>query len=95
MVITDEPCIYIADSHVIRIENEILVCKGEQNEYSQFMYFEPISYVPIDLDVIISDLMTIKEKTWLNEYHKSVYEKISPYLNDEEKKWLKEHTRET
>ncbi|MEY8545360.1 M24 family metallopeptidase C-terminal domain-containing protein [Clostridium sporogenes] len=39
--------------------------------------------------------MTIEEKTWLNEYNKSVYEKISPYLNDEEKKWLKEHTRET
>nr|WP_243238895.1 M24 family metallopeptidase C-terminal domain-containing protein [Clostridium botulinum] len=94
MVITDESGIYIAGSHGVRIENELLVCKEEKNEYGQFMYFEPISYVPIDLDAINPDLMTTEEKTWLNEYHKSVYEKISPYLNDKEKQCLKEYTRE-
>ncbi|WP_050607370.1 aminopeptidase P family N-terminal domain-containing protein [Clostridium niameyense] len=93
MVITDEPGIYIAGSHGIRIENELLVCEGEKNEYGQFMYFEPISFVPIDLDAINPDIMTIEEKNWLNEYHEKVYEKISPYLNADEKEWLKEYTR--
>ncbi|APF26163.1 hypothetical protein NPD7_747 [Clostridium sporogenes] len=93
MVITDEPGIYIAGSHGVRIENELLVCKGEKNEYGQFMYFEPISYVPIDLDAINPDLMTTEEKTWLNEYHEIVYNTISPYLTQEEKDWLKEYTK--
>ncbi|GAA0738509.1 aminopeptidase P family N-terminal domain-containing protein [Clostridium oceanicum] len=94
MVLTDEPGIYIEGSHGIRIENEILVCKGEQNEYGQFMYFEPITFVPIDLDAVNPDLMTIQEKAWLNKYHKDVYDKISPYLSEDEKTWLKEYTRE-
>lgn len=94
MVLTDEPGIYIAGSHGVRIENELLACKGEKNEYGQFMYFETITYVPIDLDAINFDIMSIQEKAWLNEYHKTVYDKISPYLNEEEKEWLKEYTRE-
>lgn len=94
MIITDEPGIYIAGSHGIRIENELLVCKGEKNEYGQFMYFEPITYVPIDLDAINPELLTAEEKVWLNEYHKSVYDIVSPHLNDEEREWLKEYTRE-
>lgn len=94
MIITDEPGIYIAGSHGIRMENELLVCKGEKNEYGQFMYFEPITYVPFDLDALNPDLLTAEEKVWLNEYHKTVYDTISPYLNEEEKEWLKEYTRE-
>ena len=66
----------------------------EKNEYGQFMYFEPITYVPIDLDAVNSDILNIEEKAWLNEYHKTVYDKISPYLNEDEKEWLKEYTRE-
>ena len=94
MVLTDEPGIYIAGSHGVRIENELLACKGEKNEYGQFMYFETITYVPMDLDAINPEMMSIQEKAWLNEYHKTVYDKISPYLNEEEKEWLKEYTRE-
>lgn len=93
MVITDEPGIYIEGSHGIRTENELLVCKGEKNEYGQFMYFEPITFVPIDLDAINPALMTEKEKTNLNQYHEKVYELISPYLSEEECQWLKEYTR--
>ena len=77
-----------------RLENELLVCKGEQNEYGQFMYFEPITYIPMDLDAVNSDIMTEEDKKLLNAYHKTVYEKISPYLNDGEKEWLKTYTRE-
>lgn len=93
MIITDEPGIYIAGSHGVRIENELLVRKGVENEYGQFMYFEPITYVPIDLDAINPAILTAEEKVWLNDYHKDVYEKISPYLEGEEKEWLKEYTR--
>lgn len=94
MVLTDEPGIYIEGSHGIRLENEILVRKGEQNEYGQFMYFEPITYIPMDLDAVNPDIMSEEDKKLLNTYHKTVYEKISPYLNEEEKEWLKTYTRE-
>lgn len=93
MVITDEPGIYIEGSHGIRIENELLVCAGEKNEYGQFLYFEPLTFVPIDLDALSPECMTEEEKKLLNAYHKNVYEKISPYLSEEEQKWLKEYTR--
>lgn len=93
MVLTDEPGIYIDGSHGIRTENEMIVRKGEQNEFGQFMYFEPITFVPIDLDGIDPEEMTKTEKNYLNEYHRQVFEKISPYLNEEETEWLKEYTR--
>lgn len=93
MIITDEPGIYIEGSHGIRTENELLVCNGEKNEYGQFMHFEPITFVPIDLDAIIPELMTEKERTLLNDYHKKVYELIAPHLTKDEQEWLKEYTR--
>lgn len=93
MIITDEPGIYIEGSHGIRTENELLVRKGVKNEYGQFMYFEHITFVPIDLDAINPELMTEKEKTLLNDYHKKVYQLIAPHLTEEEEKWLKEYTR--
>ena len=94
MIVTDEPGIYIEGSHGVRLENELLVCKGEQNEYGQFMYFEPITYIPMDLDAVNPDIMSEEDKKLLNTYHKTVYEKVSPYLNEEEKEWLKTYTRE-
>lgn len=93
MVITDEPGIYIEGSHGIRIENELLVCEDEENEYGQFMHFEPLTYVPIDLDAIIPERMTEEERRMLNAYHRKVYETVSPYLSPEEKVWLKDCTR--
>ena len=93
MIITDEPGIYIEGSHGIRTENELLVRRGEKNEYGQFMYFEPVTFVPIDLDAVNPALMTEKEKTLLNDYHKKVYELIAPHLTEEEQDWLKEYTR--
>jgi Xaa-Pro aminopeptidase len=93
MVITDEPGIYIEGSHGVRLENELLVHNGVKNEYGQFMYFEAITYVPMDLDAINPDIMTAEDKQLLNDYHATVYEKVSPYLNDEEKEWLKKYTR--
>lgn len=94
MVITDEPGIYIEDSHGIRIENELMVAEGEKNEYGQFLHFDILTFVPIDLDVIDPGLMTEQEKNMLNDYHQKVYEKIAPHLTEEEGRWLQEYTRE-
>ena len=94
MVITDEPGIYIEGSHGIRTENLIVCRKAEKNEYGQFMEFEYLTFVPIDLDALDVSLMEKRDIQYLNEYHRQVYEKISPYLTREEQQWLKEATRE-
>lgn len=94
MVTTNEPGIYIEGSHGIRIENELVVRKTDKNEYGQFMEFEVVTFAPIDLDAVNTDEMNREEKAYLNYYHKLVYDKISPFLNDEEKQWLKGYTRE-
>lgn len=94
MVTTNEPGVYVENSHGIRIENEIVVKKAEKNEYGQFMDFEVITFAPIDLDAIDESLILEDERIYLNNYHKQVYDKISPYLNEEEKQWLKIYTRE-
>ncbi len=93
MVITDEPGVYIEGSHGVRLENEILCCKGALNEYGQFMYFEPITFIPFDLDAIDPDVMTAEDRKMLNDYHKKVYEKIAPLLDEEERAFLEKYTR--
>ena len=91
MICSDEPGIYIEGSHGIRTENMIVCKNAEKNQYGQFMEFE---YLTIDLDALDVSLMEKKDIQYLNEYHKAVYEKISPYLTEEEAAWLKEATRE-
>lgn len=93
MILTDEPGLYIEGSHGIRTENELLVRKGQKTEYGQFLYFEPITYAPIDLDAVIPEQLTQEDKEQLNAYHTKVYELVGPRLNDEEREWLKEYTR--
>ncbi len=94
MVITNEPGIYKEGKHGVRTENIMLVVEEEKTEFGQFMSFEAITYCPIDLDAIDKDMLTDKEKQWLNDYHKMVYKRLSPYLDDEHKAWLKKETRE-
>lgn len=94
MIVTDEPGIYLEGQYGIRIENELLCVNGIENEYGQFMHFEPLTFVPIDLDAIEVDMLTYKEKQWLNQYHQDVYNKISPFLTEEEKQWLQEYTKQ-
>ena len=93
MVTTDEPGVYLEGKYGIRTENELICRKGEKNEYGQFMYFENITCAPIDLDAILPEEMTETERRRLNDYHKMVYDALSPYLSQEEKEWLKEYTR--
>lgn len=93
IVITDEPGIYIEGSHGVRLENELLCKEWQKNEYGEFLCFEPITYVPMDLDAIKPEVMSEEDKRLLNEYHATVFEKISPFLNEEETEWLKKYTR--
>ena len=93
MITTDEPGIYIEGAYGIRLENELICRKGEKNEYGQFMYFEPITFVPMDLDAVDASQLNETEKKYLNDYHKAVYEKVAPFLSEEEAEWLKKYTR--
>ncbi|MDY4854942.1 MAG: aminopeptidase P family protein [Candidatus Ventricola sp.] len=94
MVTTDEPGIYIEGSHGIRIENELVCKKLEMNEYGQFMGFEAITCAPIDLDAVIPEQMTARQRGWLNAYHAFVLEKLEPLMADEdERAWLRHATR--
>lgn len=93
MILTNEPGIYIEGSHGVRLENEILVRKGNANEYGQFMYFEPLTFIPMDLDAVKAEMLPEETRLQLNDYHKKVYEKLAPYLDNDEKAWLRKYTR--
>ncbi len=93
MITSDEPGIYLENQYGIRIENEILCRKGEENEYGQFMYFEDLTFVPIDLDGVELSQMSELDKERLNEYHAAVFKKLEPYFEGEELTWLRHVTR--
>ena len=93
MVVTIEPGVYRAGKYGIRIENVAVVVEDIETDSGQFMKFETISYCPIALEAVDVEMLTDKERKWLNDYHKEVYEKLSPFLNEEEKEWLKNKTR--
>ncbi len=92
MLLSNEPGIYIADSHGIRIENIMAVKKGIKNGEGQFLEFEGLTYVPIDLELIDPSVMEKKDIDNLNRYHREVYEKIAPLMCEEEALWLKKVT---
>ena len=93
MVTTNEPGIYLEGRYGIRTENEMICRKGEKNEYGQFMYFEPLTYAPIDLDAVEPALLSEREKRVLNDYHAMVFDKLSPFMQGEELEWLRHYTR--
>lgn len=93
MNVTNEPGIYIEGSHGIRIENVMVAENDEKNEYGQFMHFKTLTWVPIDMEAIDEKYLTETQKTFLYAYQRQVYDKISPYLNEEEREWLKKETR--
>ena len=94
MICSDEPGLYFAGDFGTRTENLILCVEDEKNEYGQFLKFEFLTKAPIDLEAMDTRFMDDADIERLNTYHKDVYETISPYMNDEEKEWLKHVTRE-
>lgn len=94
MILTNEPGVYKENKHGIRTENTLLVTKAFKNdEMGEFYKFDTISYCPIDLEGVDVSLLDEEEREWLNNYHRTVYEKLSPYLTEEEKKFLEKETR--
>lgn len=93
MIVSIEPGVYKVGKHGIRIENIVVVEDYLDTESGEFLKFDMLSYVPLDLRAIDKELLNQEEKQWLNNYHSEVYENISPYLNQEEKEWLKTKTR--
>lgn len=94
MVISDEPGMYRAGEYGIRIENMILVREDSETEFGKFLSFETLTLCHIDTRLIIVPMLSAREHAWLNKYHQMVYDKISPFLNEEEKAWLKNKTAE-
>ena len=90
MTITDEPGIYLAGRCGARTENTLLIVPYKETEFGRFLQFEPLTLCPIDKRPIIRELMLQEEVDWLNEYHQTVYNRLSPHLDDEEREWLRE-----
>ena len=94
MVCSNEPGFYVEGGYGIRTENLMVCKKAEKNQYGQFMEFECLTFVPIDLDGLDLSVMEETDIQYLNDYHRQVRERILPYLTEEEATWLKEATRE-
>lgn len=94
MVMSDEPAMYRAGEYGIRTENMIVVREDSETEFGKFLSFETITLCYIDTSLVIASMLSVRELAWLNKYHQMVYEKLSPYLDEEEKAWLKHKTAE-
>ena len=93
MTLTDEPGLYLAGKFGVRIENTVLISDYLSTEFGKFLQIEPLTLCPIDTTPIDVDMLLPEEIEWLNDYHQLVYEKLSPFLNEEEKLWLKNATK--
>ena len=94
MLTSNEPGVYKAGSHGIRTENLVLVVPAGEGMFGNYLQFETVTLCPICKKGIIKELLTSEEINWLNQYHQTVYEKLSPSLNKEEQAWLKEATNQ-
>lgn len=92
MTVTDEPGLYLAGKFGVRIENTLVVTDYMQTEFGKFLQFEPLTLCPIDRDCADLDLLTGEERQWLNDYHKMVFDTLSPLLDDEDRIWLEKQT---
>ncbi len=94
MITSDEPGIYRENRYGIRTESILLCVPDERNGFGEFYRFEPLTYAPIDLDAIDPSYLQPLDRERLNDYHRRVWEKISPFLDGEEFEWLRQATRE-
>lgn len=92
MLTADEPAIYREGEYGFRTENLLLCMDDKETPFGRFLKFETVTLCYIDQDLIETGLLTVSEAEWLNDYHKSVFEKLSPHLDDDEKLWLKSKT---
>ena len=90
MTVTDEPGIYLPGRCGVRTENTLLIVPYRETEFGCFLQFEPLTLCPIDKTPIIREMMAAEEVAWLNDYHQMVFDRLSPYLDVDEKAWLQE-----
>ncbi len=93
MITSNEPGIYLENKYGIRIENLILAVKSDIGKTDNFLKFETLSLCPLELDLIDSNLLTVTQKEWVNNYHNQVYNTLSPLLKESERVWLENKTR--
>ena len=93
MTVTDEPGLYLDGRFGVRTENALLIKEYKETEFGKFLQMESLTLCPIDTKPIDVSMLAPEELEWLNSYHCEVYEKLAPYLDDEEKKWLKNATK--
>ena len=89
MTVTDEPGIYLEGRFGVRIENTLLIIPYKTTEFGEFLQFEPLTLCPIDTAPILMEMLSQEELTWLNDYHRLVYERLSPHLEADEREWLR------
>ena len=94
MVISDEPGVYKDGKYGIRIETILLTVHNQTTADGKFLSFEPLTFVPLDRDLINPDLLTQETRAALNAYHARTLEVLLPYMTEEEGSWLKEQCRE-
>lgn len=94
MITSDEPGIYLEGRFGIRLENLLVCARKRENTFGVFLGFEPLTMVPFDREAILGEMLSEKERNWLNTYHRKVFETLSPYLEEEERRWLREETAE-
>ena len=93
MTVTDEPGIYLEGRFGVRTENTLLVVPHSETEFGQFLTFEPLTLCPIDRTPIVVEMLTAEERQWLDDYHQMVFDRLSPCLDEEECRWLRQATR--
>ena len=92
MTVTDEPAIYVAGRFGVRIENLLLIQPYRETDFGRFLQFETLTLCPIDTAPILTEMLTVKEKAWLNQYHATVYDRLAPRLSDDDRRWLRSAT---
>lgn len=92
MTVTNEPGIYLEGKFGVRIENTLLIVPAESTAFGDFLKFETLTLAPIDTAPIVLEMLSTEEREWLNNYHRRVYESLSPYLEGNEKEWLRKAT---
>ena len=88
MTVTDEPGLYLASRFGVRTENTLLTVPYMETEFGRFLGFEPLTLCPIDTEPVITDMLTSEERSWVNGYHRMVYDRLAPHLDAGEREWL-------
>lgn len=90
MTVTDEPGLYLPSQFGVRTENTLLIVPGGETDFGRFLQFESLTLCPIDTEPLVRTMLTDEETAWLNAYHKAVYDRLSPHLDDDTRAWLAE-----